>query len=460
MTPSTDEVSTGDVRLVVASSVIGTTVEWYDFFLYGTAAGIVFNHLYFPSEDALVGTLLAFATFALGFLARPVGGLIFGHIGDRAGRKKTLVATMLIMGVATCLIGVIPTYASIGVLAPVLLVLLRVAQGIAIGGEWGGAVLMAVEYAPPGKRGLYGSFPQIGLALGLTLGTGVFALLDGTMADEAFLAWGWRIAFLLSAVLVIVGMFIRLRVMETPAFRALEEHEAKATVPALELARNPRSRRHTLLGMGSRLTEGIAFNAWAVFAISYGTGTLDMPRQPLLIAVLIAAIVMLVFIPLWGRLSDRLGRRRLFGVGAVVTTLLAVPAFLALDSRDPVLITLAIVAALGIAYPMMYGAAGRVLRRDVPDFRALHRNLVRLPVLRHRRVRADAADPDVAHRAREWRLRPGARLPRARDGDQRGVHVVGAAAGSGAGRGTHASGLSGRWLTGRARRRAAGRLDP
>jgi metabolite-proton symporter len=349
------DVEDSDVRLVVASSVIGTTVEWYDFFLYGTAAGIVFNKLYFPSEDPLVGTLLAFAAFALGFVARPIGGLIFGHIGDRVGRKKTLVATMLIMGVATCAIGLVPTFDTIGIAAPILLVLLRLAQGIAIGGEWGGAVLMAVEYAPRGKRGLYGSFPQVGLALGLMLGTGVFAGLNVGMTDAAFLDWGWRIAFLLSALLVLVGMFIRLKVMETPAFRKLEEHEEKATVPVVELARNKLSRRHVLLGMGSRLTEGITFNAWAVFAISYGTGTLGMSQQPLLIAVMIAAAAMIFFIPIFGSLSDRFGRRRTFSVGAVLTGLLAYPAFAALGTGDPLLITIALVAVLGIAYPVMYG---------------------------------------------------------------------------------------------------------
>ncbi|TDD89473.1 MFS transporter [Saccharopolyspora karakumensis] len=354
-TASRGPVDKRDVRLVVASSVLGTTVEWYDFFLYGTAAGLVFNKLYFPSGDPLVGTLLSFATFALGFIARPVGGLVFGHIGDRVGRKKTLVATMLIMGLATCAIGLVPTYADIGVFAPVLLVLLRLAQGVAIGGEWGGAVLMAVEYAPPGRRGLYGSFPQVGLALGLMLGTGVFAALSAAMSDSAFLAWGWRIAFLLSAVLVLVGMVIRLKVMETPAFRKLQEHERESSVPVVALARDRTSRRHVLLGMGSRLTEGIAFNAWAVFAIAYGTGTLGMPEQPLLIAVMAASAVMIVFIPLFGRLSDRFGRRRTFVLGAVATGALALPTFAALGVGDPLLITVALVAVLGIAYPAMYG---------------------------------------------------------------------------------------------------------
>ncbi|PKV96377.1 metabolite-proton symporter [Amycolatopsis echigonensis] len=344
-----------DVRLVVASSVFGTTVEWYDFFLYGTAAGLVFNKLYFPGSDPLVGTVLAFATFALGFLARPIGGFVFGHLGDRVGRKKILVATMLIMGVATCLIGLLPDYRMIGPAAPIILVVLRLAQGVAVGGEWGGAVLMATEYAPAGKRGLYGSFPQIGLAIGLTLGTGVLALLNAVTSDEAFLVWGWRIGFLLSAVLVVAGLLIRVKVMETPAFRTMAAEEGTATVPAVELVRDRLSRRHLLLGMGSRFTEGVAFNAWAVFVISYGSGTLKLDRQPLLIGVMIAAAVMVVFIPVFGRVSDRLGRRRTFTTGAVTTLLLAIPALAALHSGNPVLITLSLVAVLGISYPVMYG---------------------------------------------------------------------------------------------------------
>ncbi|WP_409179607.1 MFS transporter [Amycolatopsis sp. VS8301801F10] len=351
---TTPEKST-DVRLVVASSVFGTTVEWYDFFLYGTAAGLVFNKLYFPGSDPLVGTVLAFATFALGFLARPIGGFVFGHLGDRVGRKKILVATMLIMGTATCLIGLLPDYRMIGPAAPIILVVLRLAQGVAVGGEWGGAVLMATEYAPAGKRGLYGSFPQIGLAIGLTLGTGVLALLNAVTSDEAFLLWGWRIGFLLSAVLVVAGLLIRVKVMETPAFRTMAAEEGTATVPAVELVRDRLSRRHLLLGMGSRFTEGVAFNAWAVFVISYGSGTLKLDRQPLLVGVMIAAAVMVVFIPVFGKVSDRLGRRRTFTTGAVTTLVLAIPALAALHSGNPVLITLALVAVLGISYPVMYG---------------------------------------------------------------------------------------------------------
>jgi metabolite-proton symporter len=354
-TPPSAAVSKKEMRTVVASCVVGTTVEWYDFFLYGTAAGIVFNQLYFPNNDPLVATMLAFATFAVGFVARPLGGLVFGHIGDKVGRKKTLVATMLLMGVATCLIGLLPTHEQIGLAAPVALIVLRIAQGIAVGGEWGGAVLMAVEYAPTRRRGLYGSLPQVGLALGLMLGTGIFAGLNAVMTDAGFLAWGWRVAFLLSAILVVAGLFIRLKVMETPAFRKLEEREEHATVPAVELFRVRRNLRHVLLGMGSRWVEGVAFNTWAVFAIAYGTGTLGMSQQTLLVAVMIASAFMLVFIPLFGRLSDQLGRRQVFATGAVLAGMLAIPAFAALGTADAVVVTAAIVIVLGIFYPMMYG---------------------------------------------------------------------------------------------------------
>jgi MFS family permease len=262
---------------------------------------------------------------------------------------------MLIMGLATCVIGLVPTYGTIGVAAPIILVVLRLAQGIAIGGEWGGAVLMAVEYAPRGKRSLYGSFPQMGLALGLMLGTGVFAGLNVALPSDAFLSWGWRIAFGLSAILVLVGMFIRLKVIETPAFRKMAQHQAKATVPALELVHDRRSRRHILLGMGSRLHEGIAFNTWAVFAISYGTGTVGMSRQPLLLSVMGAAAVMLVFIPVFGRASDRFGPRQVFAIGAITTGLATYPALASLGSGSPLLVAVALIVVLGICYPIMYG---------------------------------------------------------------------------------------------------------
>ncbi len=348
------QVSKSELRTVVVSSLVGTTVEWYDFFLYGTAAGLVFPKLFFPGAAPAVGTLLAFATFAAGFVARPVGGLIFGHIGDRVGRKKTLVATMMIMGVATFLIGLIPTYAAIGIAAPIALVVLRLAQGIAVGGEWGGAVLMAVEYAPRGKRGLYGSLPQIGLAIGLMLGTGIFALLGFALPNSAFLAWGWRIAFALSAILVAVGLYIRLKVMETPAFRKLEETEAKATIPALQLIGDRLSRRHLLLGMGSRWAEGVAFNTWAVFAISYGADTLHVNKQVVLLSVMAAAGTMVIFIPIFGRISDRVDRRHLYSAGIALLAAVAYPAFVLLGTGNTLVIGATIVLVLGVIYPIVY----------------------------------------------------------------------------------------------------------
>jgi MFS family permease len=351
---SPESITPRELRTVLLSCMIGTTVEWYDFFLYGVAAGIVFNQLFFPSQDPVVGTLLAFATFAIGFVARPVGGLLFGHIGDRVGRKGTLIATMLLMGVATFLIGVLPTHESMGTAAPVLLIVLRLLQGLAVGGEWGGAVLMAVEYAPSGRRGVFGSIPQMGLALGLIMGTGVFALLEWILDDRAFLAWGWRIAFMLSAVLVIVGLVIRLKVLETPAFRKLEEREARAAVPAVDLFRSRLSRRHILLGMGARWIEGVIFNAFAVFAISYGVSSLGTTRETMLTIVLGSAAVLLVLIPVFGHLSDRLGQRRLYAVGAALCAIATVPAFALMGTENRVWIAVAVVASLGVLYPIMY----------------------------------------------------------------------------------------------------------
>ncbi|WP_220093953.1 MFS transporter [Arthrobacter sp. AQ5-05] len=352
--PVQEEFSKKDIRTVMLSCVVGTTVEWYDFFLYGMAAGLVFDKLYFPTADPLIGTLLAFATFAVGFVARPIGGLIFGHIGDKIGRKTTLVTTMFIMGIATFLIGIIPSYEVIGVTAPILLIVMRIAQGVAVGGEWGGAVLMAVEYAPPGKRGFYGSFPQIGLAIGLVLGTGVFALLGGLMSDEAFLAWGWRIAFLLSAVLVGVGLFIRLKVMETPAFRKLAAVEEKSTIPAIELMKNPRNRRNIFLGMGSRWAEGVAFNLWAVFVIAYGTGTLKLEKNTILLAVMAGAITMVVTIPVMGKISDHIDRRKMYTVGVLILGAVTYPALLLMGTGNTLVIVGTIVVVLGVIYPMIY----------------------------------------------------------------------------------------------------------
>lgn len=347
-----------NIRTVIVSSLIGTTVEWYDFFLYSTAAGLVFDKLFFPSQNQYIGTMLAFVTFFVGFLARPLGGVLFGHIGDRIGRKQTLVTTMLVMGVSTAAMGALPTFQQVGLLAPILLVVLRLLQGLAIGGEWAGAILMAVEHAPPHRRARYGAWPQVGLALGLGLGTGLFALLGNVLDDDQFLTYGWRIAFALSIVLVFVGLVIRLRVAETPAFQQMRAVRETARIPIAELFRDRTQRRNTILGLLSRWPEGAAFNTWAVFFISYATSTLKLSRTSVLIAVVVATIFLAVFIPIVARLADAFTPRRLYAVGAALYGLSIYPAFFAFQQRDPLLVTAVIVVTLGIIHAVIYAPQG------------------------------------------------------------------------------------------------------
>ncbi|MGO8770991.1 MAG: MFS transporter [Mycobacterium sp.] len=346
------------LRVVVAASLLGTTVEWYDFFLYATAAGLVFNRVFFPNESSFVGTLLAFATFAVGFVMRPIGGLVFGHIGDRIGRKRSLALTMLIMGVATALIGVLPTAAQIGAWAPLLLLTLRVLQGFALGGEWAGAVLLAVEHSPQNRRGRFGAIPQIGLALGLALGTGVFAYLQISLGPARFLAYGWRIGFLLSLVLVVIGLVVRLKVEETPAFRELADLEATSTAPIREILREPRARRNTLLGLLSRWAEGSAFNTWGVFAISYATGALGFNRVSVLVVVTIAALLMAVLLPVSGALTDRFGPRRVYLAGVTCYGLATFPAFALFGNKNLIWFGLAMIVVFGVVHALFYGAQG------------------------------------------------------------------------------------------------------
>jgi MHS family metabolite:H+ symporter-like MFS transporter len=343
------------IRRVVVSALVGATIEWYDFFLYGVVAGIVFNKLYFPAGDAVVATLLAYTTFAVGFVTRPLGGVIFGHFGDRIGRKTMLILTLMNMGVATFLIGLVPTYAQIGVAAPLLLLLLRVLQGIGLGGEWGGAVLMAYEYAPPEKRGFYASLPQIGLAIGLCLASGVVALLSSLLSDADFLAWGWRVAFLLSGAMVLVGMYIRLRVQETPEFTAIKARNAALRIPFMDMLR--RYPGNVLKGMGARYIDGVFFNIFGVFIIGYLVNTLKITRTQALVGVMAAALVMVVTIPIFGRLSDRIGRPKVYAWGSIVTALASFPAFwlITRSGGDVMPIWLAIVVPFGILYAAVYG---------------------------------------------------------------------------------------------------------
>ncbi|MBP0619078.1 MFS transporter [Cupriavidus consociatus] len=343
------------VRKVALASVIGATIEWYDFFLYGVVAGLVFNKLYFPGDDPLVATMLAYTTFAVGFVTRPLGGVIFGHFGDKVGRKSMLVITLMIMGVSTFLIGLVPTYESIGIAAPILLLLLRVLQGIGLGGEWGGAVLMAYEYAPPERRGFYASLPQIGLAIGLCLASGVVALLSLTLTDAQFLSWGWRVAFLISAGMVFVGMYIRLNVRETPEFARVKQRNAQTRIPFLDMMR--RYPGNILKGMGARYIDGVFFNIFGVFSISYLTQTVNISRTEALVGVMAAAIAMCFFIPFFGHLSDRIGRTRVYFRGSLITALSAFPAFwLMLNSgQSMMLLWLSIVVPFGIFYAAVYG---------------------------------------------------------------------------------------------------------
>jgi MHS family metabolite:H+ symporter-like MFS transporter len=343
------------VRRVAFASVIGATVEWYDFFLYGVVAGIVFNKLYFPANDPLVSTLLAYTTFAIGFVTRPLGGIVFGHFGDRMGRKSALILTLVIMGVSTAGVAFVPTYAQIGIWAPILLLSLRVLQGIGLGGEWGGAVLMAYEFAPPQRRGLYASLPQIGLSVGLCLASGMVAGLSRLLPETAFLAWGWRIAFGASLGLVLIGLYIRVKVMETPEFLALKRNRREVKIPFVDMI--TRYRGAVVLGMGARYIDGVFFNVFAVFSIGYLTQHVSMSRTDALLGVMIAAAVMCFFIPVFGNLSDLLGRARVYRWGSLICGASVFPAFWLMESQpaNTMMIWLAIIIPFGIFYAVVYG---------------------------------------------------------------------------------------------------------
>lgn len=343
---------TRDLRRVMMASSVGSALEWYDFFIYGTAAALVFGELFFPKLDPVVGTLAAFATFGVGFVARPLGGLVFGHLGDRIGRKPVLVLTLLLVGGGTFLIGFLPTYDQIGLWAPALLVLLRLIQGFGAGAEYGGAVLLAVEHAPPGKRGFYGSWAPVGVTVGNMAAAGVFALF-AAMPKEDFLAWGWRVPFLVSIVLILFGFYIRARVTETPAFTAAQANNQPLKTPIREAVR--RHPREFLVVIGARMAENGLGYLFPVFTLNYLTKNLGMEKSDVLGGMMIAYGLSLFTIPLFSMLSDRVGRRPVYMGGALFCALLAFPFFWLVETRDLTLVTLALTLAIAGGVAAMFG---------------------------------------------------------------------------------------------------------
>ncbi|ARN22219.1 MFS transporter [Piscinibacter gummiphilus] len=345
------------------ASMMGTTIEWYDFFLYGTAAALIFNKIFFPAFDPLTGTLAAFATYSVGFFARPLGGIVFGHFGDRVGRKSMLLITLFLMGIPTILIGLIPSYDSIGYWAAVLLVVLRFAQGVAVGGEWGGAVLMAVEHAPEGKKGFFGSLPQAGVAPGLILSSLAMGAV-AALPEQDMLTWGWRIPFLASVVLLLVGWFIRAKVAESPDFERMQHKGDKVEMPAMVVLR--RYPREVLVVVGARLAEVSWFYTVVTFAMAYTTGTLGIARTVMLDATVWGALVALFTMPLFGMLGDRIGFKWVFMAGSIGIVAFAPSFFAMLQTMNPGTIGLALAVAVGVVYAALYGPEGGLFSAQFP----------------------------------------------------------------------------------------------
>ncbi|AQQ52201.1 MFS transporter [Planococcus lenghuensis] len=347
--------SKNQTRRVLVASLVGSSIEWFDYFLYGTVAALVFNELFFVNEDPTVGLLLAYASFALAFFIRPFGGVIFSHIGDRIGRKKTLVLTLSLMGIATFGMGLLPTYQAIGIWAPILLVTLRLIQGLGIGGEWGGALLLAVEYAPAEKRGLFGSIPQMGVTIGMLMGTIALWVMT-LLPDGAFISWGWRVPFILSALLVVFGLWIRKGIDETPEFKKVQE---SGDIPKLPIVDTFKFHwREVLIAVGAKVVETAPFYIFSTFVVSYATANLGFSRTSVLAAVMIATVVTTILIPIMGALSDRVGRKKLYIAGAVGMALFAFPYFWLVHQGSVALLIIATVLGLGVIWAPITAVLG------------------------------------------------------------------------------------------------------
>ncbi|MBU8772458.1 MFS transporter [Cytobacillus oceanisediminis] len=342
-------------KKVLIASLIGSSIEWFDYFLYGTVAALVFNQMFFHSDDPAVGLMLAYASFALAFFIRPLGGVIFSHIGDKIGRKKTLVLTLSLMGGATVLMGFLPTYDNIGTAAPILLIILRLIQGIGLGGEWGGALLLAVEYAPKNRRGFFGSIPQMGVTIGMLLGTLALSIMT-LLPEEAFLSWGWRVPFILSALLVFFGLWIREGIDETPSFKKAQEKGEIAKIPFVETMRS--HWKEVLIAVGAKVVETAPFYIFGTFIVSYATTQLGFSRTVTLNAVTIATIITTILIPIMGKLSDKVGRKKLYVGGTVLMMLYAFPYFWLLHQGSAFLLVVATILGLGIIWAPITAVLG------------------------------------------------------------------------------------------------------
>ena len=350
-------------RLAGISSMVVTTIEWYDFFIYGAAAALIFNKLFFPNLDPLMGVMAAFATYAVGFIGRPLGGIVFGHFGDKVGRKSMLLLTLVLMGIPTVLIGLLPTYESIGYWATFFLVILRFIQGMAMGGEWGGAVLMAVEHAPEGGKGFWGSLPQASVGGGLMLASIALGLVS-LMPEQILFSWGWRLPFLASIVLLAIGWYIRVKVPESPDFEKIKEKAEEIKVPALQVFKNHPKELVTIII--ARAAENVWFYIASTFALAYTTTQLGIPRQNILFATICGGAMVMFMTPLCGHLSDKVGQRNMFMFGLILLALYCYPFFSMLNTKDPFLVWTAIVVAIGLVFPVMYAPQSQLFARQFP----------------------------------------------------------------------------------------------